>query len=82
MEAGKETFTYDSLDFPSFPPLLASSGTARFCRFHMLYIMFVFFLDGATICLELYTQDTYIFCVHVHVCALVNMASGGSGIRF
>lgn len=41
-----------------------------------------FFLDGATICPELYTRDTYIFCVHVCACALVNMALVGAEYVF
>lgn len=69
----------------TFPPshhywsLLELHTSAAFICFTLCLF---FFLDGATICLELYTQDMYIFCVHVRVCALVNMALGGAEYIF
>lgn len=43
IEVRKETFTYDLLDFPSFPPLLFSPWTTCFCQgyFYMCLLLFV-----------------------------------------
>lgn len=63
-------------------PQELNTSAALICFRLCLGCFFFFFLDGATICLMLYTQDTYIFCVHVRVCARVNMALEGAEFVF
>lgn len=57
-EAGKETFTYDSLDFPSSAP--ASSGTARFPHFLKLEETLFLCLDDTTVSKSLDTRHRYL----------------------